>query len=216
MDYSDDFRLNQAADLIPITKRNMSIWAMCMNRLGLPETLHEPVYAIYVSGNWQHTMWDKISIMRMARALSTNENVQIKIANRLKKSLPKFFQWQSEQSFQIVDRVSEKQQLKTIYSYAFLLYDILIQVMSLPENTPQKKIRAALDFLLKDYPEIGPPLIINKGDLKKMNMDKAATSIIQIWERIVEVKGSTKTAAEFLLCYPEMEELRNALNQGSG
>lgn len=193
-DSVQNFKLIQAADAHGFSKRNMGIWDMILNRLGLPEHLHEPVRAIYKAGNWDRTEWDTIPIIRMAENITSNQVDLERIYNRLKKSIPRLFDWQGEQTFTIIDReiINERaQKYKTKARYRFLLYDLVDQLFNLPTNMPLEDVRKTVDESLKDYPMVDKPP-------RKPRKKRAKTLIKSISHNInelIEIEGSKESAA---------------------
>lgn len=196
--YSDsrqNFKLIQAADSHGFTKRNMGIWSMVLNRLGLPDVFEESVRAIYVSGNWGYTEGgDEITMLRMARNLSSDDVIQLKIYNRLKKNLPRFFEWQDQQPFIIIEREIINDyafSFKTKARYRFCLWDIIDSLFNLPTSIPQTAIRKAVGDALKDYPTVEKPA----KRAKKRKVKSISRAIIQNITDLINVTGSVPLAA---------------------
>lgn len=154
--YSDppgNFKLIEVTRLTGISRRNIGILAMWLSGLGIPEPFHEFVTAVFVSGNWDETDEDEITLKRMARAISpgTDGDESIRRAyERLKKSSLKFFDWQGEQEFEIIPREISNQGKKTKASYRFPHYQLLTELFNLPETSSQKQIRAEVAKALGD------------------------------------------------------------------
>ena len=193
-DPMQNFKLHLASNYHGFTKRNMAIWSMILNRLGLPDTFEESVRAIYTSGNWDETEWDEITIMRMARSLTSNLKDQERLYNRLKKNIPKFFEWQSEQSFKIIDRqiINERaQKYKTKARFNFLLYDIVVALFDLPQNLSQKAVRMTVEETLKSYPKVDRPPRRSRKRSSRSVIKSISTNI----NELIEIDGSKVLAA---------------------
>lgn len=193
-DPSDNFKLILAADSHRLSKRSMKIWDMLLNRLGLPEHLHEFVRGIYLAGNWDETEWDEITLMRVARNLTTEDAAQLKVYNRLKKNCPKFFEWQDQQSFEVIQReiINEHaQKYKTKARYRFLLWELVVRLFNLPDNLSLKAIRGVVNDELKDYPKIEKP----PRKSKRRKIKSIARAYIRDAREITELAGSPERAA---------------------
>lgn len=194
-DPTDNFKLIQASDSHAFTKRNMKIWDMILNRLGLPDHLHEPVRAIYVSGNWDEVNgMEEITTMRMARNLTSNQSDLQRIYNRLKKSIPRLFEWQDNQPFIIIEReiINEKtDRYKTKARYNFLLYDIVFKLFNLPKEMSLTAVRVAVDKTLKDYPRVDKP----SRKPKKRKLKSAVLAYIHNASEVIDLAGSIELAA---------------------
>jgi hypothetical protein len=192
-DPTTDFKLIQATDSYHFSKRNLKIWDMILNRLGLPDHLHEFVRAVYLAGNWEETEWEEITLMRMARNITSDDISQLKAFNRLKKNSPKFFEWQSQQSFLIIDReiINEHAHThKTKARYNFMLYEMVLSLFNLPK-LPLKSIRGLVNEALKDYPELVKP----SRKPKKRKIKSVARAYIRDAHEIIELTGSVQLAA---------------------
>jgi hypothetical protein len=192
-DPAANFKLVLASDSHGFTKRNMKIWDMVLNRLGLPDHLHEFVRGIYLAGNWEETEWDEITLMRIARNLTSDDITQLKIYNRLKKNCPRFFEWQEDQSFIIIGReiINEKTYThKTKARYSFLLYDLVFQLFNLPKMS-LSALRMAVNEALKDYPEVEKP----SRKPKKRKIKSIARSYIRNANELIDLTGSVEVAA---------------------
>jgi hypothetical protein len=193
-DPATNFKLIQASDSHSFTKRNMKIWDMLLNRLGLPDHLHEFVRGIYLSGNWEQSEWDEITLMRIARNLTPDDTIQLKIYNRLKKNSSKFFEWQDQQPFSILEREiinDHAQKYKTKAKYNFRLYDLVVELFNLPRDLSLKAIRGLVNNKLKDYPKIEKP---PRGP-KRRKIKSIARAYIRDAREIMELTGSPQLAA---------------------
>lgn len=160
--YTDDspnFKLIQAADAAGISRRNIGIFAMWLTGRGIPEHLHEFTTAIFVAGSWDHhDGMEPITLAKMARAISPGEDVTRSIEkayNRLKKAAPRFFEWQSHQSSEVIRReiINYKTHTgKTKALYGFPDYKILARLFNLPLNCDEKTVRAAVARALQAHP----------------------------------------------------------------
>src|SRR6266545_1453248 len=106
-DSPENIKLIALTNCCGISRRNIGIFAMWLSGLGIPEAFHEFVTAVFVAGNWDETKEDEITLKRMARAVSPGTDIDrslIRAYDRLKRSSLKFFQWQSEQEFEIIPR----------------------------------------------------------------------------------------------------------------
>lgn len=193
-DPSSSFKLIHPSDAHAFTKRNMKIWDMILNRLGLPDHLHEFVRGIYVSGNWDETEWEIISLMRIARQLTTDNDTQVRVYYRLKKNCPKFFEWQEQQSFTIIDReilTERAHRYKTKARYNFLLHDLVTRLFNLPKNTHLTLVKEAVDGALESYPKVAP----TSRKPKKRKIKTVAKAIVTNITELIDLTGSPERAA---------------------
>jgi hypothetical protein len=189
-----DFKLYLARDSQSFTKRNMKIWDMILNRLGLPDHLHEFVRGIYLAGNWDETEWDEITLMRIARNLTSDDATQLKVYNRIKKACPRFFEWQQPQPFSVIDReiINEHaQKYKTKSRYRFPLYSLVVGLFNLPRNTSLKATREAVNDALKDYPEVEKPT----RKPKKRKVKSIRRAVVHNINILTDLVGSPELAA---------------------
>lgn len=197
-DFSQEYKWIPQTDVPSISKRNMGIFAMCMNALGLPDKLHEFVFGVFVAGNWDRTdSYDEISLMRIARALSHNEVVQLKIFNRLKKNSPKFFEWQDKQTFRIIDRVLLREHTthhKTKAKYRFELYETIEGLFALPLEAPAAAVRRTVERALKDYPTVHP----TQKKARRKRPESTAKAVIKMATETVQLTGSIEAANLYL------------------
>lgn len=194
-DFVENFKLAHPDEFPTISRRNIKIWNMLLNRIGIPETLHEPVTAILVTGNWEDVKdFEQITVMRMARNMTININDQQRLYNRLKKSLPKFFDWQSRQSYQIIAReiIHERaQKFKTKAQYKFLIYEIVHDLFCLPVKTTLAGIQRAVERALENVPILEAPL---EKEGHKKDLDQIARATIRKIEEVIEEAGSMASA----------------------
>lgn len=178
-----------------MTQRNIGIIHMILNRVGVPENLQEFVIAIYASGNWDKTEWDAISLMRMARCVTSNPDDQKKAYNRLRKRSPEFFKWQDGQWFRIIEREKRKDDRKshkTSVRYKLLIYPEIVRILEMPAESFQKKIREEVERMFAMFPsEPNPP----KETLpKEIRYDVEA--IDKAIKRLIGKAGSAEQALE--------------------
>ena len=208
-DFVDNFKLASPDEFPAISRRNIKIWNMLLNRLGVPDTLHEPVTAIFVTGNWDHVNgFEQITVMRMARNLTININDQQRVYNRLKKSIPKFFDLQSRQHYQIIAReiVHERaQKYKTKAQYKFLIYEIVHDLFCLPMNTTIAGIHRAIERALAHIPILEAP---PERTGKEKDIEQIAREMIRRIEEIEHRAGSMSSAAVHLEFADENGKLR--------
>jgi hypothetical protein len=194
-DFVDNFKLAHPDEFPAISRRNIKIWNMLLNRLGIPETLHEPVTAILVTGNWEDVKdFEEITVMRMARNMTINFNDQQRLYNRLKKSLPKFFDWQSHQSYQIIDREiihDQGQKYKTKARYQFLIYEIVHKLFSLPSNTTLVGVQRAVERALESIPI---QEVLSEKRSRPKDPDKLAKRTLRDLDDLEQVTGSMESA----------------------
>lgn len=211
-EFVENFKLAHPDEFPAISRRNIKIWNMLLNRIGVPETLHEPVTAILVTGNWDDVKdYEEITVMRMARNMTINIQDQQRLYNRLKKSLPKFFDWQSHQSYQIISReiVNERaQKYKTKARYKFLIYDIVHQLFQLPMKTTIAGIQRAVEIALRDVPILDTP---QEKMGKQKDPDQLAKSVIRKIEELEQEAGSAASAAIYLEFADENGKLREII-----
>lgn len=198
-DSPQNFNLVSQSEQAPITKRNMGIFDMVLNRLGLPDHLHEFVLAVFVSGNWDRIEgWDEISMMRMARSLATDEITMLRVYNRLKKNSPKFFKWQEEQSFTIIDRVLLREHTarhKTKAKYFFTLYDLIANLFNLDKRMTQVNVRRAVDKALSAFPILEKP----KRSTRRKRPESVAQAIIRNIAELKDLTGSLEASALYII-----------------
>lgn len=194
-DPSSNFKLVPPSEFHIVSKRNMKIWDMILNRLGLPDHLHEAVRAIFVSGNWdQVDGMEEITIKRMAKNITSNEDDLQRIYNRLKKNIPRFFEWQDNQPFEIIQReiISDRaQKYRTKAKYRFLLYDLVVQLFSLAKEETLWAVRRAVDVGLENYPKVDKP----PRKPKRKKIKSLARAYIRNANEIIDLTGSIDLAA---------------------
>lgn len=181
-------------------RRDTKIWHMLLNRLGIPETLHEPITAIFITGNWENVNdYERISIRTMARHMTSNQQDEDRLYNRLKKSIPKFFDHQSRQTHQIADRKIEYDgsggKYRTKISYKLYLFHEIRKLFSLPMNTKLVTIQAAIERVVESCPILESP---QKRE-KQRDPDKEARAAIKKLEDVEHLAGSPEAAAIHLL-----------------
>lgn len=217
-DESSEFKLIHAGESTPISKRNIGIWNMILNRLDLPDHLHEFATAILVSGNWHHTDTDEIPLMRMAKSLTSNEATQIKIFNRLKHNSPKFFKWQEEKKLLFIKRevlVERASRYRTKARYSFPLYKEVVKLFELPVRTPQRTIRRAVDKVLEHVPKVEVPAKKDDSGAKAMS-ERIISQIIDNINKLTELRGSLEYAAGEASCYREVAEFAKSVVESKG
>lgn len=189
-----------------MTQRNVGIIHMILNRIGVPDSLHEFVIALYVSGNWDNTEWDEISLMRMARNISSNESNFKSAYYRLKRRSPEFFRWQEGQWFRLVEREKAKDRMKTKSKYKLLIYKEITHLVEMPLESFQKNIRAEVDKVFWYVPE--------EANLPKEGHPReskgAARRAAMALKRLVECTNSIQEARDLLL--QEISDDNNFVN----
>lgn len=206
MDYNTD------SEQSTISKRNMGIFYMVLNYLGLPDHLHEFVIATFLAGNWNTDEMEEISLMRMARALAHDRVVQLKIYNRLKKNSPKFFTWQDKQSFTIIDRLIIHEHTthhKTKAKYRFLLAKLVHKLFDLPIEMSPTATRRAVDRSMQGFPSIKPP--IRKP--KQKRPESVARAIRKNIQTLIDLTGSQVGAILYLKEADPFGELNTFITQ---
>jgi len=186
-------RFNPVRQFQSLSQRNVGIIYMILNRLGVPSNLHEFVIALYVSGNWEVADTEEISLMRMARNISSGEDNQRKAYNRLRLSSPEFFKWQAGQYFWIVEREIVKdddKSYKTRSRYKLLIYRQIQMVMDMPQESFQKDIRAKVEEVFMGYPEEANP----PKQSKPRGIESDITAIENALRRLVSKTGSVEAA----------------------
>lgn len=198
-DPSDNFNLITQFEQAPNGKRCMGIFDMVMNRLGLPDHLHEFARAVFIAGNWDRIEgWDEISQMRMARALATDEVTMLRVYNRIKKNCPKFFKWQEKQPFTIIDRVVLHEHTghhKTKAKYLFVLYDLIASLFNLPKKMTQAAVRKAVDTALKEFPIVEKP----KRSTRRKKIESIASAVVRNIGELSDLTGSLEAAALYTI-----------------
>ena len=195
--YSDSpsrFKFIQHAEIDSYTRRNMAIFAMLLNGIGIPDKFHEFIEAVFVSGNWDDVeTFEQITLKRMARNLSSLSNSVFEtVYNRLKKNGPAFFKWQDEQGLEIILSVREREpnSLKSKVKYSFPYYPIIVRLFSLDKSLNQKEIRKMVEDVCKTLPRVQKP----KRQTRKRRPEALADSAIRILQ---ELKESTTSEIEF-------------------
>jgi hypothetical protein len=185
-DPSTNFKL--AYDTNRFSRRTLKLWDMILNRLGVPDRLHEPVKGVFVADNWEEVNHFKlISISKMAHCLTSNDSDYRRIYNRLKKSIPKFFDWQSGQSILIIDReILIKEKYKTKAQYRFMLAEQVHQLLNLPPDTPHKQLQRAVEKVFENIPILDIP----QRKKRKPTLGNLARKVRRTVNQMVEMSGS--------------------------
>ena len=182
---------------ITMNKRNMGIFYMVLNYLGVPDHLHEFVIGCYLAGQWDTGEMEEISLMKMARSLTHDNSVQLKAFNRLKKNSPKFFDWQSTKSFTIIERVIIHEHTthhKTKAKYRFTLSELIHRLFNLPIEFSTAAIKRSVDRVMRDYPSIKSPAR-RSPQKRPESVAKAVHKNIQM---LIELTGSWSAAILYL------------------
>lgn len=157
-DPSSTFKLIQGADVVDVSRRNMAIFDMLLNGLGIPDKFHEFVRAVFISGNWQrHQGWEEIPYKRLARNVSSlSDQVFTTVYNRIKKNAPEFFKWQEQKKLDLISHESFKDEggRWPKVRYAFPHYPTVAKLFSLDKSTNQKEIRKMVDTICKTMPRV--------------------------------------------------------------
>lgn len=194
-----EFKLINGEDQVKISKRNIGIFSMVLNRLNLPARLHEFVFGVYVAGNFiDNTSPDEMSLMRIARSLTSDPVVQLKVYNRLKQNSPKFFEWQDKQTFSIIGREILKensQRHKTKVRYWFLIHDAIAHLFNLPKELSQRYLRAEVDRIFKDIPKEEKP----KRKPRAKKAKSVAKALMRNSKELLELVGSSEVAALYVI-----------------
>lgn len=193
-DLSSTFKLIHGQDTIDYTRRNMAIFAMLLNGLGIPDKFHEFVTAIFLSGNWdQHSDMEEIPYKRLARNLSSLSNtVYETVYNRIKKNAPAFLKWQEENKLDLITHESfrdpEKRWPRT--KYGFPHYSKVAQLFSLDKSISQKEIRKMVDDTCKAMPRVTRAKRAPRRRTKESLRESAAKAIQAI-------KDASSSTVEF-------------------
>jgi len=170
---------------------------MWLSGLGIPEAFHEFVTAVFVAGNWDETKEDEITLKRMARAISPGTDIDrslIRAYDRLKRSSLKFFQWQSEQEFEIIPREVVGIKKGTRARYKFPHFKLLTYLFNLPESFTQKRIRAEVSKSLGNL-ELPPPKPRQK---KQRRPESAAAACARAAGEVLTLTSSTLEARHLI------------------
>lgn len=177
-----------------ISQRNVAILSMILNRIGVPDVLQEFVIALYATGNWDRSDWDEISLMRMARRITSNPEHQNRALRRLRDKCPEFFRWQDGQYFKIVERriIEERTETyKTKVRYNLLIYKDISKVMEIPPDSLEKDVRSKVEEVFFIYPQqpesAREPRIRSKKSLSR--------SMIRALNKYVDRMGGPDMAA---------------------
>lgn len=201
LDYTnlpENFKLIPLEEGARLTKRNLGVLSMVFNYFGLPQHLHEFVTGILVAGNWDETEWDQITLMRIARNLSSDELAQQRVNNRLKHNSPKFFKWQETQEFTLIERVILNDRTapnKTKAKYRFPLYPIIQRLFNLPKNLTRAALRRTVEETLSAYPRVTP----TPRKPRRKKAETAAAAIIRNINELMELTGSIQAAALYTI-----------------
>jgi len=162
--YSDSFstfKLIQAADAVDVSRRNMAIFDMLLNGLGIPDKFHEFIRAVFVSGNWsRHQGWEEITYKRLARNVSSfSDQVFTTVYNRIKKNAPEFLKWQEQNNLELISHESFRDEggRWPKVRYAFPYYPTVEKLFSLDKSTSQKEIRTMVEAICKTMPRVEKP-----------------------------------------------------------
>lgn len=196
-DLAQDFKLAAAAEWAGISRRNIGILAMWLTGIGIPESLHEFVTAVFVSGNWDNTDEDEISLKRMARSISpgTDTDGSIRRAyERLKKASPRFFEWQQEQPFEVIPREVIRNGKRTQSVYKFPHFQLLAKLFHLPEKLTQKQVRAEVAKAMGDL-ALPPP---KPRERKKRSPEAVAACNARTLEELLALTSTPIEAGQLL------------------
>lgn len=181
-----DYKWIPRADIPAISRRNMAIFAMVMNSLDLPDSLHEFAYAVFEAGNWDKTdEYDEISIMRMAKACTSDAVTQHKLYNRLKQKSPKFFEWQEKKSFTLIERIVLHEHTthhKTKAKYKFTLYKKIESLFLIPLGTSSAAIKRSVAKALKDLPTVEPVSRRSRRKRPETTAKAAVRGVLETYE----------------------------------
>jgi hypothetical protein len=187
-----------------LSRRNMAIFDMWLNGLGIPDVFQEVVSAIFVAGNWdRHEELEEITQKRLARALSPMADEPFhKVFNRLKKKIPEFFNWQEEKDFVIIYREkiqSYQTNGKVKVRYGFPHYAPLMKLFLIDPNASQRDIRTKVEEECKRVVS----LKIRKDEKAQKIRDQKS------WARSVAkaVKGLRESSADFNNFIVELHEI---------
>lgn len=208
-DPSTEFKLNDLCDAI--SRRNLGIFSMWLTGRGVPEVFHEFVTALFVAGNWYNTKKEEVTLKRMARAISPGADVSASILrafNRLKKNSPRFFDWQDEQSFQIIEREVVRYPGATDQSksaYSFPDFEMIRNLFNLPYELTERQIRAEVAKALRDSPL---PIMVPRKP-RKRHIESAKRLLAKTMAEILELADSPEQGELEIL-----EILRQVLHPG--
>lgn len=202
-DLSSTFKLIHGAESVDSTKRNMAIFAMLLNGLGIPDKFHEFITAVFLSGNWEEVKgYEQMTLKRMARNLSSLSNSVFEtVYNRLKKNGPAFLQWQEEKGLEVILAVKDREpnSLKTRVKYAFPYYPHIVRLFSLDKSVTQKEIRRMVEDTCKALPRVQS----KKREVRKRRPESYLSSGVSALAEALDGFGSSlEFQAEFEL---EME-----------
>lgn len=196
-DLAQDFKLAAAAEWAGISRRNISIFAMWLTGLGIPPEFQEIVTAIFVAGNWDEIQEDEISLKRLARAISPGTDSDrsiLRTYERLKKASPKFFEWQSQQDFEVIPRQVTGFKRSTRTTYQFPHFQLLMKLFNLPLKLNQKQIRAEVSKALGNL-MLPPP---KPRERKKRKAESVAASNARTLEELLSLTATPSEAANLL------------------
>lgn len=196
MQYNDspgNSKLIALTDCCGISRRNVGIFAMWLSGIGIPEAFHEFVTAVFVAGNWDETEEDEITLKRMARAISPGTDADrsiIRAFERLKKVSPKYYEWQSRQTFEAIPREVTGQKRGTRTKYKFPHFKLLSDLFNLPESFTQKQIRAEVSKSLGNL-ALPPP---KERQKKQRKPESAAAACARAAGEVLSLTASTVEA----------------------
>ena len=199
-DYSDsaqNFKLVSAAECAGISRRNITIFAMWLTGLGIPEPFQEFVTAVFGAGNWNETDEDEITLKRLARTISPGIDADrsiLRAYERLKKSSLLFFEWQAEQEFEVIPREVTGSRRATRSLYRFPHYQLLMKLFNLPERFTQKQIRAEVSKALGNLQLPSP----KPRKRRQRRAESVAASNARSLEELLSLTASPVEAAQRL------------------
>lgn len=193
-DLSSTFKLIHGQDTIDYTRRNMAIFAMLLNGLGIPDKFQEFVTAIFLSGNWdQHSGMEELPYKRLARNLSSlSDAVYSTVYNRIKRNAPAFLKWQEENHLGLILHESFKKPSERWprVRYGFPYYSKIAQLFSLDKSISQKEIRKMVEDTCKAMPRVER----RKRVQRRRTLDSARESTARA---ILVLKDASSSDVEF-------------------
>lgn len=156
---TNDYKLNNATCSVKFSKRQLKLWKLSLNRLGIPGVFQEVVEAIYLIADWKTCEWLEINMHQLAWGISSNNTDRKRLHNRLKKNLPRFFHWQEAMGIEIISRNVETYQSRskngiqvlTKVSYKFLIDSEISQLFNIPNACSEKKIKEYVEKIFVNY-----------------------------------------------------------------
>jgi hypothetical protein len=164
-----------------------------MTGLGIPEGFQEFVIAVFVSGNWEETEEEEITLMRMARSISPGIDSTLSVKRtyeRLKKSSVQYFKWQETQKFAPIPKEVTGTGRYTRARYKFPHYGLIQELFHLPLKFTQKQIRAEVSMALGNL-ALPPPTPRKK---KERKAESVAASNARTLEELVALTSSPTEA----------------------